>query len=155
MSPFTSRRVKSCGCQLEIPVKMGTFVLAQAEATFSHGARKSSGYIGLSSWVFCSSIPQVPWQLQMGGGGAMDLATDKAATGIPTDQASALSLLPCPPHTSFQKPILEHQVLCKAVLSPGGASCQSKPLRLSLGALTSPGCPERIYLATLTLSFTL
>lgn len=61
----------------------------------------------------------------------MGLAPDQVATRAPTERASVLSLLPCPPHSSFQKPILEHQVLCKAVLSPGRASCQSKHLGLS------------------------
>lgn len=55
-----------------------------------------------------SSTPQVPWQLWVGGGGAVGLAPDQVVTGAPTGQASVLSLLPCPPHNSFQKPILEH-----------------------------------------------
>lgn len=78
-----------------------------------------------------SSTLQVPWQPWMSSGGAVGLAPDQVVTGAPTGQAGALFLLPSSPHHSFQKPILEHQVLCKAVLSPGGAGGQSKALRLS------------------------
>lgn len=84
----------------------------------------------------------------MGHGGVVGFAPDQVVTAAPIGQASTLSLLLGPPQGSFQKPILEHQVLCKAVLSPGGAGCQSKLSGCLLGALTSPGCPEHIYLAT-------
>ena len=67
----------------------------------------------------------------MGRGGVVGFAPDQVVTGAPIGQASTLTLLPGPPQGFFQKPILEHQVLCKAVLSPGGAGCQSKALRLS------------------------
>lgn len=101
-----------------------------------------------------ASTPQVPWPPWMGGGGAMGLAPDQVVTGAPTGQESLLFLLPYPAHNTFKKPILEHRVLCKPVLSPGGASCQSKPLRPSPRCARLSGCPESIYLAPLTPSLT-
>lgn len=100
----------------------------------------SEGYSDLPLW-FSDTVwwllsvqeldPPLPKFLGSGRWCSCGLCPVQVVTGAPTGQASAMSLLPSPPHRSFQKPILAHQVLCKAVLSPGGADCQSKALRLS------------------------
>lgn len=54
--------------------------------------------------------PPLPESLGSPSGwvGVVGLAPDMVTTRTPTGQVNALSLLPCPPHNSFQKPILEH-----------------------------------------------